>query len=54
MEGYGHTPYFVEGDDPADVHQQLAAVMDTVIEEIRAIQKAARDGWRHRTASPGR
>ena len=25
MEGYGHTPYYVEGDDPADVHQQLAA-----------------------------
>ena len=25
MEGYGHRPYFVEGDDPATVHQQLAA-----------------------------
>jgi xylulose-5-phosphate/fructose-6-phosphate phosphoketolase len=44
MEGYGHKPYFVEGDDPAVVHQQLAATMDTVIEEIHAIQKAAREG----------
>jgi xylulose-5-phosphate/fructose-6-phosphate phosphoketolase len=44
MEGYGHTPYFVEGDDPAQVHQQLAATMDIVIAEIHAIQKAAREG----------
>ncbi|MFN8628903.1 MAG: phosphoketolase family protein [Chloroflexota bacterium] len=43
MEGYGHTPYFVEGDDPAQVHQQLAATMDTVIAEITRIQKAARE-----------
>ncbi len=43
LEGYGHKPYFVEGDDPADVHQQLASVLDTVVEEIHAIQKAARD-----------
>ena len=44
MEGYGHKPYFVEGDDPAEVHQQLAATLDAVIEEIDAIQKAAREG----------
>ncbi len=44
MEGYGHTPYFVEGDDPATVHQALAATMDAVVEEIHAIQKAAREG----------
>ena len=47
MEGYGHRPYFVEGDDPADVHQQLAATMDAVVEEIAAIQRAPA-----RTASP--
>ncbi|MDP2350797.1 MAG: phosphoketolase family protein [Chloroflexota bacterium] len=44
MEGYGHTPYFVEGEDPEDVHQQLAATMDAVIEEITRIQKSAREG----------
>jgi xylulose-5-phosphate/fructose-6-phosphate phosphoketolase len=44
MEGYGHRPYFVSGDDPPAVHQQMAAAMDNVIEEIHAIQRAARDG----------
>jgi len=44
MEGYGHKPYFVEGDDPATVHQALAATMDAVIAEIHAIQRAAREG----------
>ncbi len=43
MEGYGHTPYFVEGDDPASVHQQLAATLDTVTAEIREIQRRARE-----------
>ena len=44
LEGYGHRPYFVEGDDPAIVHQQMASVMDAVIEEIHEIQRAARHG----------
>ena len=43
MEGYGHKPYFVEGDDPAEVHQQLAATLDEVVAEITRIQKAARE-----------
>ncbi len=43
MEGYGHRPYFVEGDDPAAVHQQLAATLDEVVAEITRIQKAARE-----------
>src|SRR5580700_1469421 len=41
--GYGYQAYFVEGDDPAVVHQSLAAAMETVIEEIRAIQSEARE-----------
>ncbi|MBI2763231.1 MAG: phosphoketolase family protein [Chloroflexi bacterium] len=44
LEGYGHHPHFVEGDDPTVVHQQMAAVMDAVIEEIHEIQRAARHG----------
>jgi xylulose-5-phosphate/fructose-6-phosphate phosphoketolase len=43
MEGYGHRPHFVEGDDPAEVHQALAATLDTVIDQIHAIQRAARE-----------
>ena len=43
LRGYGYTPYTVEGDDPKLVHQQLAATMDMVTGEIRAIQRRARD-----------
>jgi xylulose-5-phosphate/fructose-6-phosphate phosphoketolase len=44
LEGYGHKPHFVEGEDPDEMHQRMAAVMDDVVEEIAAIQRAARDG----------
>ncbi|MFN6564394.1 MAG: phosphoketolase [Nostoc sp. ChiSLP01] len=40
--GYGYKPYFVEGHDPADVHQQMAATLDIVIGEIQSIQREAR------------
>jgi xylulose-5-phosphate/fructose-6-phosphate phosphoketolase len=40
--GYGYKPYFVEGSDPAVVHPQMAAAVDSVIAEIKAIQAAAR------------
>ena len=40
--GYGHRPYFVEGDDPAQMHQKMAATMEHCIEEIRSIQQHAR------------
>ena len=35
FEGYGYRPYFVEGDDPAVMHQAMARTMDQVVEEIR-------------------
>ena len=41
--GYGYKPYFVEGDDPKTMHQLMAATLDKVISEIRAIQKTARE-----------
>ena len=41
--GYGYKPYFVEGADPAEMHQKMAATLDTIVAEIRAIQKKARD-----------
>jgi xylulose-5-phosphate/fructose-6-phosphate phosphoketolase len=40
--GYGYTPYFVEGSDPAVMHQKMAATLDRAVGEIRAIQKTAR------------
>ncbi|HSE18802.1 MAG TPA: phosphoketolase family protein [Pyrinomonadaceae bacterium] len=42
--GYGHKPHFVEGDDPEEMHQLMAATLDTVLYEIRTIQSNARYG----------
>jgi xylulose-5-phosphate/fructose-6-phosphate phosphoketolase len=44
LEGYGHRPIFVTGDDPPDVHQQLAAAFDDALDEIAGIQANARAG----------
>lgn len=43
LEGYGYKPYFVTGDDPLAVHEEMAETADRVLEEIRAIQKHARE-----------
>jgi len=40
--GYGYKPYFVEGHEPEAMHQLMAKTMQTAVEEIQAIQKAAR------------
>ena len=44
LRGYGHTPYFVEGDDPEQMHQQMAAVVDEVVDEIHRIKAAKPSG----------
>lgn len=41
--GYGYKPYFVEGEDPAEMHQQMAGVMEECISQIRSIQAKARN-----------
>ncbi|BBO99329.1 putative phosphoketolase [Sulfuriferula nivalis] len=51
--GYGYHPYFVEGDNPALMHEQMAATMDTVLAEIKQIQHQARvDGNTERPMWP--
>ncbi|HXC91670.1 MAG TPA: phosphoketolase family protein [Stellaceae bacterium] len=42
--GYGYKPHFVEGDEPATMHQLMAATLDRVLDEIASIQKVARSG----------
>jgi xylulose-5-phosphate/fructose-6-phosphate phosphoketolase len=42
MIGYGHRPYFVEGTDPAAMHELRAETMEKVLADIRAIQRRAR------------
>jgi len=43
MTGYGYRPYFVEGDEPAAMHQLMAATLDSVLDEIAQIQRRARE-----------
>src|SRR5690242_4697976 len=40
LEGYGHAPVFVSGDDPPTVHQEMAAALDWALDEIDRIKKA--------------
>ncbi|KAH6606188.1 hypothetical protein Trco_005341 [Trichoderma cornu-damae] len=43
FEGYGWTPYFVEGDDVDTMHQAMAATLEHCVKEIRGYQKEARE-----------
>lgn len=38
--GYGYEPFFVEGDDPQQMHQAMAAVMEECILQIRKIRNS--------------
>ncbi|MGA8660341.1 MAG: phosphoketolase family protein, partial [Chthoniobacterales bacterium] len=51
--GYGYKPYFVEGHEPEPMHQVMAATLETILAEIRAIQEDARsNGSRNRPIWP--
>src|SRR5262249_32431328 len=40
--GYGWVPRFVDGDDPVEMHQKMAAALDDASGEVRRIQDGAR------------
>jgi xylulose-5-phosphate/fructose-6-phosphate phosphoketolase len=40
--GYHWKPYFVEGDEPEEMHQLMSATLETVVNVIRSIQETAR------------
>ncbi|HAM02096.1 MAG TPA: phosphoketolase, partial [Acidimicrobiaceae bacterium] len=42
LEGYGHRVHWVSGDDPAQMHQEMAATLDDVVGTITDIQRHAR------------
>ncbi len=44
FRGYGYAPIFVEGSDPARMHQLMAAALDRAVDEIQRIQSKARGG----------
>ena len=50
FRGCGWTPIFVEGDDPATMHQRMATAMEIAIEHIQLIQEDARN--RNETSRP--
>lgn len=51
--GYGYQPHFVEGSDPEEMHQKMAATFDAVTNEIKSIQHEARiNGNRQRPLWP--
>ncbi len=43
MLGYGYKPYFVEGSEPEEMHQKMAATLDSIVAEIKEIQRLARE-----------
>ena len=45
FRGYGYTPHFVEGDDPAVMHELMAATLETVIGEIREHPGRCAEEW---------
>lgn len=49
FQGYGWTPYFVEGDNPEIMHQKMAATVEHCVQQIRSLQEKAR-----RTGNPER
>ena len=41
--GYGYRAHFVEGDEPGAMHARMAEAIDAVLDDIGAIQRAARE-----------
>jgi len=50
--GYGYEPLFVQGDDPALMHERMAVVVDDAFDRIKAIQEAARSGAKTALSRP--
>jgi xylulose-5-phosphate/fructose-6-phosphate phosphoketolase len=50
---YGYTPYFIDEGEVSEMHQRMAATLDTAIAEIRGIQRQARaNGFKKRPRWP--
>ncbi|WP_166024583.1 phosphoketolase [Streptomyces chilikensis] len=43
LRGYGHDPVHVTGSDPEQVHRDMAAALDQVLDRIALIQRTARE-----------
>ena len=52
FKGCGWKPYFVEGHEPEIMHQKMAAALDAVVADIKAIKEAAAKGETKRPVWP--
>ncbi|MGB3909575.1 MAG: phosphoketolase family protein [Pseudolysinimonas sp.] len=52
LRGFGHTPFYVEGHDPVQMHQDFAQVLDACLDEIGEIKRRARAGDTERPRWP--
>ncbi|WP_035253781.1 phosphoketolase family protein [Agrococcus lahaulensis] len=53
LRGYGHTPHYVEGDDPGQMHQDFARALDACLDQIAEIKRrASEDGMNERPRWP--
>jgi xylulose-5-phosphate/fructose-6-phosphate phosphoketolase len=52
LKGYGYEPRYVCGSEPEQMHQDMASVLDAVIDEIHEIQQRARAGDKARPKWP--
>jgi xylulose-5-phosphate/fructose-6-phosphate phosphoketolase len=53
LRGYGYRAYFVSGHEPEPMHQSMAAALETVLDDIRSIQRDARtNGFSRRPEWP--
>ncbi|MBX9718462.1 MAG: phosphoketolase family protein, partial [Microbacteriaceae bacterium] len=46
LRGFGHTPFYVEGDDPTQMHQDFARALEACLDQIAEIKRRARDEGR--------
>ena len=51
LTGYGWEPFFVVGDEPESMHQQMAGTLDRILDRIEAIQRDRAQGRRKSLAS---
>lgn len=50
--GYGYHPIFVEGEDPTQMHELMAAALDEAMERIRTIQTISRQDYNAHASRP--
>ncbi len=52
FRGFGYTPYFVEGSDPAELHPLMASTLDKIVADLRRIRNDARRGGPSKATRP--